>query len=240
MAGTAYGPAVLIESIQVTNVGVGRAKQYATSATGRGVRGHGVPRTPLAPVVAALALHDGDVLLTINDQPLLTFERAVELAEQAVRDPLLTVTVFREAEGQIFTYFLGGLAPAARAPLERQATPFTGPLVVFGVVAGRAPRTMDLQLRGADTSAAVRVEIRPHIDTVGTFKGLEISDTEPMQEAERIGLRRGDIITTINGTRLVGLFQTLRTVQRAMKEPLVEVELSRDLLTVTRTLEPRL
>ncbi|MCM8794421.1 MAG: hypothetical protein NC819_01270 [Candidatus Omnitrophica bacterium] len=222
----------------------------ADMSTGE-LKGYAIRGTAFEEVIAALELRDGDVILAVNEQSLDTFQTAARILDEALRELPLTLTVFRKRANQTFTYFLAGvaeLAPAGQpAPPAADAaqpagspTGFTGCLLVIGMAAGHVPRTMDLQLRATDGTEPMVLQIRPHSDARGAFKGLEISQVRPIQEVERIGLKKGDVITAINGVRLTGLFQTLRTVRKAFKETSVDVELSRGEETFIRTLEQRL
>ena len=153
----------------------------------------------------------------------------------------------RSRQGEIYTYFLGRMIetiplPATTVPELPPGQPGLpeGHLLIIGMVAGRAPRTMEVQLRAIDQSEPVILKIRPWTSPNGAFGGLQISRADPAQEAERIGLKIGDVITTVNGVRLKSLFQTIGTVRKAFKESSVNVELARGGETFARTLDRHL
>ncbi len=243
---------VLIEMTPPPRAPTGRRQTPGTPASVPGaLNGFGIRGTAFDSILAALELQDGDLLLAINDHPLEGFQRATALLNDALRTlPVpVTVTVLKAQDHRAMTYFLGRMAgpvpppppvappPAPPGPSAGAAEQFTGRLLLLGMVAGQVPRTMDLEMRALDSAHPIRLQIRLCVDAHGAFRGLEISQADPTQEVERVGLKVGDVITAVNGVRLRSPLQTLGAVRKALKAPSVDVELARGSEHFVRTLE---
>ncbi|MFH0810179.1 MAG: PDZ domain-containing protein [Pseudomonadota bacterium] len=107
------------------------------------------------------------------------------------------------------------------------------------VVTALGPTRFAVNRQELNSLAGEPDRLNAEVTTSSVGGGLLISDTPPGGLAERAGLRGGDVVKSINGTRVVTPAEAMQAWQKAQSGPSMRVEVERDSRTRILTYELR-